>query len=102
MAQLKEQVYQIVEFDLRVDLYDLLDDEAHAHWGASKYERSQERMMILLDSFQRDLFFASEDHAKHKSMRLTITRLQLKDIIRQRAHIQGLATNIAKAEVDLI
>jgi hypothetical protein len=30
-AQLKEQVYQIVEFDLRVDFYGLLDDEAHAH-----------------------------------------------------------------------
>ena len=48
-------MYTVVEFDLRVDLYGLVDDEAHVRWGASKYERSQERMMILLDSFHRDL-----------------------------------------------
>lgn len=59
-------------------------------------------MTILLDSFQRDLFFASEDRAKHKSMRLTITRLQPNDIMQQYYHIQALAIKIAQAKVDLI
>lgn len=48
-------MYTVVEFDLRVDLYGLLDDKAQFHCGPSKYERSQKRMTILLDSFQRDL-----------------------------------------------